>query len=305
MYLRYMEILCSQIVEGIVEPIRFVDFAVGLFPEFATKSAVKKGIRNKRFLRNGMVATTGNWIENGDQIDLLTSRAKPRGYLMDIEIVFEDDYLAVVHKPAGLVVSGNQFKTLENCLVDVLASTQEDALPWALPVHRLDAATSGLVLFAKTRAVRRMLGEMFEQGKFQKEYHAIVHGELNSQEMNEPIEGKPSKSKIEWLESVPSLKNGKLSLVKLNPITGRTHQLRIHCAHLGASIVGDKIYNGEQGTFTHKGLFLAATNLHFKHPITEEDLDIGMSIPEKFYSLLRRETSRWENHLTRSKVPPK
>lgn len=293
LYFRSVIILDSHTVEEIDKRIRFEDYAIGLFQSLETRSSVKKAIKKKRFLMNGEVANSGNWMTTGDRIDLLEKMERPKAYDKEIEIVFEDDFLVIVNKPAGLIVSGNQFKTLENCLVDqVELSSATDALGWALPIHRLDAPTSGLVIFAKTMSARRKLGEMLESKAISKKYHAIVHGIPEITEMDTPIASKASKSLLTVLRTVPSLQNGFLSLVQLEPITGRTHQLRIHCAENGHAIVGDQQYEDEGGTFRNKGLMLAATNVAFQHPITEEELNVSIPLPNKFTSLLEREESR-------------
>lgn len=291
-----MVVEASFVVSNLENPQRFVDVAIGIFVGFETRNAVKKGIKRKRFFLNGTIPETGSWVKNGDRIDLLEISQKPKAYDFLITILYEDEHLAIVLKPAGMVVSGNQFKTLEHCLVDDLKlSDAPDALAWGLPVHRLDAPTSGLVIFAKTNQCRRALGAMFENNEIHKTYHAVVHGTMESQDISTSIEGKQAVSKVTFCSSVPSFLNGSLSLVKLEPQTGRTHQLRIHCASVNSPIVGDKLYGNAAGTFTHKGLFLAATALKFIHPITHENIQVETPIPPKFQSLLNREKSRWES----------
>jgi len=290
-------ILQTHIVQEISEKERFVDFIIGVFPGFETRNAVKKGIKQQRFLLNGEVSGTGNWVVEGDRIDLLERTVKPKAYDKEIEIIYEDDDLAIVNKPAGLVVSGNQFKTLENCLVDqLIKSSREDALEWSLPVHRLDAPTSGLVLFAKTISTRRKLGEMLQNGAISKEYHAIVHGIPGEGIIDLKIDGKEAVSRLKVVRSVPSLQNEALTLVQLEPVTGRTHQLRIHCQSIGNAIVGDQKHGNSAGTFKNKGLFLAATRLQFTHPVSMEEIQVEIPLPHKFSSLLNREEKRVQRY---------
>jgi RluA family pseudouridine synthase len=271
--------------------VRFVDYVIGRFSEFQTRNSVKKGIKSKRLLINGQLANTGIWIKPGDNIEVLQSQIRPKAYQMTIDMRYEDEHLIIVNKPAGLVVSGNRFKTLEHGLIGQIKEPVEDALPWALPVHRLDAPTSGLVIFAKTHAARRSLGEMFEKRKVLKKYHAIVHGQIQEREIAQNVQGKRALSRVHIVSQVPSLKNEYLSLVELEPVTGRTHQLRIHCAQAGHPIVGDSLY-ARGGTFRNKGLMLAATSLEFQHPISKENLKVAIPMPNKFTSLLKREERR-------------
>ncbi|NRA11183.1 MAG: RluA family pseudouridine synthase, partial [Crocinitomicaceae bacterium] len=112
--------------------------------------------------------------------------------------------------------------------------------------------------------------------------------------IKDPIEGKESESELKLLETVNSLKNDFLSLVELSPKTGRTHQLRIHCANIGHSIVGDKQHGEEGNVMNHKGLFLAAVSLKFIHPILNEELLVELDQPKKFDALLRREEEWWK-----------
>ncbi|MCR9173607.1 MAG: RluA family pseudouridine synthase [bacterium] len=298
LYLAAMVTLKTHTVGILKESIRFVDYLIGVFEGFETRNAVKTGIKKRRFLINGELAETGTWLKEGDRIELLERREKPKAYDKKIEIVFEDDYLAIVNKPAGLVVSGNQFKTLENCLVDQLQpSKASDALDWGLPVHRLDAPTSGLVLFAKTVSIRRAMGEMLEDKRIEKRYHAVVHGIPKEGEIEVPVDGKQAKSQLKLIETVDSIQNEHLSLVELEPITGRTHQLRIHCQSIGNPIVGDQLYGNPNGTFRNKGLFLSSTQLKFLHPITQAFVDVQTPIPNKFTSLLKREAKRAERYM--------
>jgi len=262
----------------------------------ATKNAVKKAIKRNALRINGQFADTGIWVKDGDLIELVDPQIKPpKEFDLEIPIVYDDEFLAAVYKPSGLVVSGNQHRTLTNALVGKLKESNEpDAYQWGHPVHRLDAATSGLVLVAKTAKAQRGLGKLFENRSINKTYHAVVQGVPESQQIKLPVKDQTASSQLNFIESVDSLRNGKLSLIQLQPKTGRTHQLRIHCAEIGCPIVGDKLYGKAGEIMNHKGLFLAATRLEFGHPITDVAMDISIPIPHKFEALLRREQRRWD-----------
>lgn len=278
--------------------VRFVDYCIGLFPQISTKNAVKKAIKRKELIHNGNEASTGTFVQKDDVIQLVDSDfLPPKEFTIPIEIVYEDNYLVVVNKPSGLVVSGNQYQTLENAMVNQTSvSSEKDALKWAKPVHRLDSATSGLVLMSKTMSVHRKLAQMFEEKHIEKEYHAIVMGEpdCKSGKIEIPIAEKESVSNYEVLKTVNSLRSGKMSLLKLIPETGRTHQLRIHSASMGNPIVGDILYGEKGNTLLHKGLFLVATKLKFKHPVKECLVELQIDIPHKYNSLLDREERRYK-----------
>lgn len=276
---------------------RLVDYCIGLFELLPTKNAVKKAIKRGILWHNGEIARTGSWVSEGDVIELHENIAIPKAFPLEISLVFEDEYFAVVNKPGGLPVSGNAYRTLENALVNQLRqSSEKDAYKWAKPVHRIDAATCGLVLFAKTISVHHKLSKLFEDRKIEKEYVAILSGAIENQKIESSIDNKSAISLVDVISKVPSLLNKELSLVNLKPLTGRTHQLRIHCAEVGHPIVGDKIYAGNENTFRHKGLFLQANKLSFSHPINGKIVSFQLEIPPKFNSLMNREERRWKKY---------
>ncbi len=120
------------------EDIRLYDYCNGKFKQLPSRKSLKKAIDHKLVLVNGIAQKTGFWLRGGERIDLIASENKPpKPYKLDLEILFEDDHLIIVNKPAGLRVSGNQFKTLFNVLAyNFTVSKAEGALDWPLPVHR-------------------------------------------------------------------------------------------------------------------------------------------------------------------------
>lgn len=251
---------------------------------------------------DGKPATTGTWVEAGQKIELMELElTPPKPYSLSLSIIFEDDCLAVIYKPPGIVVSGNRFRTIQNALAGNLKSSFAlDSLPWPQPVHRLDAATSGLLIIAKTRKSRIDLGKQFQNKEVVKRYHAIVMGKMPAKgSIDSDIDNKPALTTYRFIESVPSLKNDWLTLVELCPKTGRTHQLRIHLSQLGFPILGDKLYGKEGQILKGKGLFLSATGLQFKHPLSHKTLDFSIDIPGKFQAHLSRELRRWKKYHTK------
>lgn len=275
---------------------RLSDYAVGIFEAIPTRKGVKKAIKKGAIYVNGEVGNTGTWVRKGDEVVLYDLDESPsKVYEFDLPIVFEDEDIAVINKSGGIAVSGNFFKTVQNALpYNLTKSKAIDALSIPRPVHRIDAATCGLLLIAKTKSAHLHLSKQFEQKTIQKQYQAIAIGQLPERgQIDTPIDGKPSTTVYETIEVVPSLKNEFLTFVNLYPITGRTHQLRKHLAEINHPILGDKLYGKEGLILWKKGLFLCAMALKFQHPKTGEPIQIRIEPPNKFHIILEREASRY------------
>ncbi len=197
--------------------------------------------------------------------------------------MFEDDYLAAIHKPAGIEVSGNKFKTLANALPKNLEPSSLSDATIPQPVHRLDYATTGIVLVGKTASSIRALNKLFEEKKIVKTYYAITIGNMKPNgRIETAIDGKPAQSDYEVIKSVPSERFGFLNLVKLHPKTGRRHQLRKHLFSIDHPILGDKDYGLDGLVLKGKGIYLHALTLEFDHPFTKKPIHITDGLPEKF-----------------------
>ncbi len=206
--------------------------------------------------------------------------------IFPLKVLFEDEHLAVIHKPAGIVVSGNQFKTIANALAQNIQKSSHPDATKPQPVHRLDYATTGVLLVGKTNESIRALNRMFEDKLVEKTYYAVSIGEMNPQgTITSEIDGKQSQSNYTVCESVSSKRFGHLNLVKLSPQTGRRHQLRIHLASIGHPILGDKDYGVEPFILRGKGLYLHAHSLRFTHPFTGEGVFLEDELPQKFSRL--------------------
>lgn len=276
---------------------RLTDYAVQIFPILGSRTAAKKAIRAGTLMVNDQLADEGDFVKKGDVLILTTKAAKkPKIKLgIDLPIVFEDDYLIVINKPAGIAVNGNRNKTVENAIIGLAKqSNQIDALPSPRAVHRIDVPTKGLVLLAKTKSALIKLSKAFQNNQVKKTYWAIVHGKTAPKgQIDQAIQGKKAITDFETIKVVPSRIFKHLSFVKLSPITGRTHQLRIHLNDANHLIVGDKQYAGRTKTVLGKGLFLAACQLIFTHPVSGKTMDLGIQPPARFGKFLEREGKRF------------
>ena len=161
-------------------------------------------------------------------------------------------------------------------------------------MHRLDDRTGGLVVVAKTATANMNLGRIFQHRQVQKRYRAILVGRLEGHgKVEVDVQDKPAVSRYVARVHTPSTRFGWLTTVDLWPETGRTHQLRIHMAHLGHPILGDDLYTGDIPNLTRKGLHLWALELELEHPITRTPLHLAIAEPPKFATRRAGELKRW------------
>ena len=188
----------------------------------------------------------------------------------DLDLVYRDAGLLVLNKPTGLLAVPGRGADKS----DSLATRVQAEFPDALVVHRLDMATSGLMLFARGEQMQRRFCAMFRERGIEKRYIAVIAGELRQAgEIALPLSidwpNRP-KQKVDLVEGKPSLTRYRLlsqdsgaSRVELEPVTGRTHQLRVHLAALGHPILGDALYGDAKSA---QRLLLHASELGFVHP---------------------------------------
>ena len=228
----------------------------------------------------------------------ITLQRAYRQYRQQLQIVYEDQWLAVVNKPANLLtIPGRE---VSESVMSIMREHYPD-YDGPLIVHRLDMATSGLLIISKDRQVNTLLQQMFEHRQVKKKYIALLDGivsadnsqqTINTESPHQPLStiSLPLRSDpidrprqiVDWKEGKPAItqyqildiENG-YTRVALYPQTGRTHQLRVHCAHqegLNCPIVGDGLY-GKKG----ERLYLHAAELWFTHPVTGEHMHISAS----------------------------
>ncbi len=275
----------THIVPSQAVPIRIQEYGIGIFDACPTRSALKKAIKKRYVKVNGVVSGTGKYIRGGEAISLTlpVENNTDRKLSLSLDVLFEDDYLALVHKPAGIPVSGNKFKTIDQALSQNLRySSQSDAVT-PQPIHRLDYETTGVLLIGKSAASIRELNKLFENHQIEKIYFAVTMGEMNSYgTVDSAIEGRPAQSQYKVMQTVSSKRFGHLNLVQLKPLTGKRHQLRIHMLKTGNPVLGDRLYGVGEMMLHGKGLYLHAFSLKFRHPATGEIVHVADELPGKF-----------------------
>ena len=220
-----------------------------------------------------------------------------------LTILFEDEHLLAVNKPAGMVVhpaAGNWSGTFVNALLyhcQTLPNPAKSVRPGI--VHRLDKETSGVLLAAKTLEAQQKLIEMFAKRQIHKEYIAICLGRPPEQEIRQPLARHPVLRRqmaivAEGKEAITIPKilksTTKLSVVELIILTGRTHQIRVHLKHVNAPVLGDPLYGNSaiNKKMNISRQFLHAAVLKFYHPITGEILEIKAELPQDMINFINK-----------------
>jgi 23S rRNA pseudouridine1911/1915/1917 synthase len=268
------------------------EYGVGIFEATVTKSALKKVLKKEHLTVDGEIATSATLIKGGEKICLVSSEKESSNRKLDLKlkVLFEDDYLAIIHKPAGILVSGNTFKTIANALPQNLKTSNLSDATTPQPIHRLDFGTTGLLLVGKMNRSIRALNKLFEKQEIQKTYYAVTIGEMRYfGRITSPIDDKEAQSNYTLGDSVSSERFGKLNLVQLEPKTGRKHQLRKHLSSIGNPILGDTDYGIENLILKGKGLYLHAYSLKFIHPFTNELVHVKDELPEKFKKMFTQQ----------------
>lgn len=206
-----------------------------------------------------------------------------------LDILFQDQSLLVLNKPSGLLSVPGRGADKQ----DSLAWRVQQEYPDALTVHRLDMETSGLVVMAKNTQIHRQMSLLFQERHVQKQYIAMVDGLIEQADgkIDLPLitdwPNRP-KQKIDHDEGKPSVTHYKVialdrgqstTRVELQPLTGRTHQLRIHMQSLGHAILGDRLYANDRVQGKAHRLLLHACRLAFRHPVTHESLHFTSEAP--------------------------
>lgn len=287
-------------------PERLDKFLVGLLQEFS-RSRIQQLIENGFVDVNGRAAKkAGQTLESGFEVTVRIPPPAPTELVAEeipLDIVFENDDLVVVNKPAGMVVhpaAGHSSGTLVNAMLGYdpdMEGIGGEERPGV--VHRLDKETSGLILLAKNERAHRWLQDQFRLRKVEKTYLALVDGKppTPSGRVEAYIGRDPSHRKqmaivsesrgreaISEYKTLESFRNH--TLLEFHPLTGRTHQIRLHCAFLGCPIVGDRIYGKKKSSVEIKRHFLHASRLRIVLPGEKEPRSFEAPLPEELENVL-------------------
>jgi 23S rRNA pseudouridine1911/1915/1917 synthase len=263
-------------------------------PELS-RTQVQKLIAAGNITVNGRPAKSGHRLSPGDRIDITIPPAPPselKPEAIPLKIIYEDDDLIVVDKPAGLTVHpapGHPEHTLVNAILahfPHLADIGDSLRPGV--VHRLDKDTSGVMLVAKNSAAQIDLARQFQSHSVTKAYLVLVKGKLtpengiieadigrdprNRKKMAVVAKGREARTEYRVIKYI-----GRYTLLEVMPETGRTHQIRVHLAAIGFPVVGDKVYGVKSKYLSRQ--FLHASRLGFKLPSTGEYVEFESALP--------------------------
>ncbi len=297
-----MEIVADQ------SSLRLDQFLAAKIPQLS-RSHLQKLIRQGDVLLNGRTVRPSTMVQLGEVINLrlpVSEPATPQPETIPLEIVYEDQDLVVINKPAGMVVhpaQGHSQGTLVNALLarypDLAAMIESDAAVGDRPgiVHRLDRDTSGLMVIARTPAALRHLQQQFKSRAVEKIYLALVFGRPEAPEgiIDVPLgrdphhrqkfaprpDGKSARTHYRLLADF-----GLYSLLQIGLETGRTHQIRVHLAWLKCPVVGDTVYGRKKKPFNLDRQFLHASRLRFQHPRNGQIIQLEAPLDPQLQAVL-------------------
>jgi len=288
------------IVTAVHSGLRLDHFLVRQYPDIS-RAFLGRLIRSETVLVNNCTVKAGYRLHGEDIVEVTFPEKEPSVLVaqpVDFGVIYEDDEILVVDKPAGLVVhpgDGNRQGTLVNGLLyryPVLPGNQSER-PGI--VHRLDKDTSGILLVAKTETALRNLSESFKNRLISKTYHAILlrypgrdTGRLVAPVGRHPVNRK--KMAILQERGRYAATNWQVQrrwpgfcFVEIGLETGRTHQIRVHMASLGSPVAGDRLYGGHSGATVDLSIdrqLLHASSVSFRHPVTGKKMQVTAPLPE-------------------------
>lgn len=271
-----------------------------------TRSAVQRLIEDGNVTVNGVIVAKNYKCKAGDNVEIFVPDAKPleaTAQNIALDIVYEDNDLLVVNKPKGMVVhpaNGNPDGTLVNALLYHCGESLSGINGVIRPgiVHRIDKDTSGLLIVAKSDKAHIGLAEQIKEHSFSRAYETVVYGNIKEDKFTvcQPI-GRDSRDRKKMAVTPKNSKKavthfevikryGEFTHLRCTLETGRTHQIRVHCAYIGHPVAGDSVYGPKKVIERLHGQCLHAKHIGFVHPITNEYLEFESELPEYFVSFL-------------------
>ena len=230
------------------------------------------------------------------------SKAIPQD--IDLDVVFEDEWIAVINKPQGMVVhpaAGHKNGTLVNALLYRFKGRLSDINGVVRPgiVHRIDKDTSGLLLVVKQNSIHHEIAQLIHNHDIRRTYRAIVIGTIeedagtidaaisrSSENRLKNAVDREGKHAVSHFKVLKRYKN--MTYVEIELETGRTHQIRVHFSYIRHPVLGDALYGGIRKGYATKGQLLHACRLDFVHPVTKMDISVEAPLPEYFQCILKQ-----------------
>ena len=268
-----------------------------------SRSKITKLIKEEEVLVNDKIISASYKVKEGDIITFEETESEIIDIVpekMDLDIIYEDEYLAIINKQSGIVVHpavGNYSHTLVNGLMYHFNNISKEKSIRPGIVHRLDKDTSGLMVVAKDDKTHELLANMIKEKEVERKYLALVWGIVRHEKgtVEAPI-GRDfynrqkytvtdlnSKESITHFKVINRLKE--VSLIECKLDTGRTHQIRVHMEYIGHPIVNDPVY-GRRKIINDFGQMLHSKSIKFAHPITKELLSFEVEPPKEFIEIL-------------------
>jgi 23S rRNA pseudouridine1911/1915/1917 synthase len=271
-----------------------------------SRAVVQRLIKTGEATVNGKPSRPSYRVQVGDKVVVRIPVEIPEPVVPEdipLDIIYEDDALLVVNKPAGMVVHpalGHTSGTLVNALLAYCPQVADvGGVERAGIVHRLDKDTSGLILIARDETTRAALQRQFKRRQVAKTYLALVEGHVHPREgvIEAPVgrdkrqrkrmavvrRGREARTMYRAIEYLADH-----TLLEVRPHTGRTHQVRVHLAWMGYPVVGDAVYGRRRQRLLRGRHFLHAAGLRFTHPATGEEIELKAPLPPELAAVLKR-----------------
>lgn len=284
------------------EPLSLMDFLIKSYPEKSRSSIKSLLVHNQILVNQSKTSKYDHPLQPGDQVSIMKGKVPEKVELAGMSIIFEDEYLIVIEKEAGLLsVSTSEEK--ERTAYHMLSSYIKNDNPHGhiFVLHRLDRETSGVMMFAKNQEVQNTMQNNWREMVQERTYTVIVEGKV--EKLEGTITSRLIESKAFKIHTTQKPDEGQLAVTHYKLITqgkeyamlevtletGRKNQIRVHMQELGNPVVGDKKYGAHSNPLQRLGLH--ASLLIFKHPITRETLRFESPLPKSFSRIIKQESN--------------